>query len=250
MDVLITGAASPLGREIAAAIVQEHRLRLMDTVAVEPPEQCEFFAGSLLDPDDAWRAVRGMDAVILTAAPPAELPEEELAHENALLEWVARGTHVLLSAAVEAGVRRCVYAGTLAIFRDYPDDVYISENWKPLPRLQMGEMSNYMGELVCQEFARENRLTCTSLRLGELVLEEEAEGRRPDLMWLDPRDAAQAFGSALRLDFSDELAWYRRWRVLHVCADIPNPKYLIDRAKSIGFAPVHNFQASWPAVEK
>lgn len=250
MDVLITGAASQLGQAIAAAIGREHRLRLMDTVAVEPPERSEFFAGNVLDPDDAWRAVRGMDAVVHTAIPSQQLPEEVVEREDALLEWVTRGTHVLLSAAVEAGVRRCVYAGTLTLFRDYPDDVYISENWKPLPRNEMGEMSNYLGELVCQEFARERRLTATCLRLGELVLEEEAEGRTPDLMWLDPRDAAQAFQCALRLDFSDEVEWFRRWSVFHVCADIPHPKYLIDRAKSIGFLPVHNFQANWSTAGK
>ena len=191
-----------------------------------------------------------MDAVIHTAAPPQNLPEEELARENALLEWTTRGTHMLLNAAVEAKVRRCVYAGTLTLFRDYPDDVYISESWKPLPRPEMGEMSNYLGELVCQEFARENRLTCTSLRLGELVLEEETKGQTPDLMWVDPRDAAQAFECALRFDSSDEIAWQRRWRIFHICADIPNPKYLIDRARSIGYQPVHNFQTSWSAAGK
>jgi nucleoside-diphosphate-sugar epimerase len=247
MEVLITGAASRLGREIAAAIGQEHRLRLMDTVAVDPPEKSEFFAGSILDPDDAWRAVRGVDAVIHTAALPLPLPAGDLKSEGDRLEWAARGTHVLLSAAADAGVRSCVYAGTLAVFKDYPDDVYISENWKPLPRLEMAEMSNYLGELVCREFVREYRLTCTSLRLGELVPEEETEGRTPDLLWLDPRDAAQAFQCALRLDSSDA-EWFRRWNIFHVCADIPNPKYLIDRARSIGYRPVHNFQASWSAA--
>ncbi len=250
MDVLITGAASRLGREIAAAIGQEHRLRLMDTVAVEPPERSEFFLGNILDPDDAWRAVRGMDAVIHTAVPPIELPEEGREREEALLEWATRGTHVLLSAAVEARVRRCVYAGTLTVFGDYPDDVYISENWKPLPRPDMEQMSNYLGELVCREFARENRLTATSLRLGKLVREEETEGREPDLMWLDPRDAAQAFQCALRLECSDEVEWFRRWSVFHVCADIPLPKYLIDRARGIGYQPVHNFRVHWPNTEK
>ena len=53
--------------------------------------------------------------------------------EQALLERATRGTHVLLSAAVEAGVGRVVYGSTLAVFAAYPDDVYISERWEPQP---------------------------------------------------------------------------------------------------------------------
>jgi nucleoside-diphosphate-sugar epimerase len=250
MNILITGAANRLAQAIAEALGREHHLRLMDRVAVEPPDRAEFFQGDILDPDDAWRAVRGMQALIHTASPPPDLPAGELAGEQALLELGTRGTHELLSAAVKAGIRRCAYAGTLDIFSSYPDDVYISENWKPLPPPEMGTMSNYLGELVCREFAWDYRLTATSLRLGRLVEEEETEGLEPDPLWLDLRDAALAFQCALRLDRSDEVAWSRRWSVYHICADIPNPRCLIDRARSIGYEPVHNFQDRWQAWEK
>lgn len=249
MNVLITGASSRLAQAIAGLLGQHHRLRLMDWVAVEPPAKGESFQGDLREPRDAWQAMRGIQALIHTAAFPPDLPAAGLAREQALLELGARGTHVLLSAAVEAGVRRCVYAGTLALFRDYPDDVYISEEWKPLPSLRMEEMSNYLGELTCREFARTYRLTATSLRLGTLVLEEETEGLTPDPSWLDLRDAAQAFQCALQLDYSDEVSWFRRWHLYHVCAEIPNPRFLIDAAKRIGYQPVHNFQSHWAAAE-
>lgn len=246
MNILITGAASPLAQEIAARLGTEHHLRLMDRVPVAPPERAEFLQGDLLDPSAAWQAVRGMDAVIHTAAPPPDLPEPGLARDQALLELGTRGTHVLLSAVVEAGIRRLVYAGTLDLFRAYPDDVYISENWKPLPSLEMAEMSNYLGELGCREFAHAHRLTATSLRLGTLVREEDAGGHDVDLSWVDPRDAAQAFQCALRLDNSDEVSWVRRWSVFHICADIPNPKYLIEAARGLGYRPVHNFADHHP----
>lgn len=249
MNVLITGAAGRLARAIAAALAPEHRLRLIDRVAVAPPEGTEFLQADLLDPGAMWQAVRGMQAVVHTATPPPDLPAPGLAREQELLELGSRGTHVLLSAAVDAGIRRCVYAGTLALFRDYPADRYISEDWRPLPSLEMAEMSNYLGELVCREFARERRLTATALRLGTLVSEDETEGQSPDPAWLDYRDAAQAVACALKRDASDEVPWMRRWGLFHVCADIPNPRFLIEQARHMGYCPVHNFARHWPALE-
>lgn len=249
MEVLVTGAAGGLGQALGRTLGKEHRLRLMDEVEFQAPEKTQVMQGSVLDPDDAWRAVRGVQAIVHTATPPPGLPLAGHEREQALLDWHTRGTHVLLRAAADAGVRTCVYAGTLEVFRSYPDDVYISEYWKPLPTPDMTEMGNYLGELVCREFARDFRMGNTSLRLGRLVHEESVAGQRPDLMWLDPRDAAQAFACALRQDMSEEVRGARRWRVLHVCADVPHPKYLIQRARAIGYSPEHNFAANWGGRE-
>lgn len=245
MRILITGASSPLAQAVIAELGGAHMLRLMDTVPVEPPEKMECFQGTLLEHDDCWRAVRGMDAVIHTGEPPSELPEDELARDAALLDLATRGTHNLFKAGVEAGVKRFVYGGTLDIFRPYPDDVYISELWKPLPAPDMPEMSRYLGELTCREFARDYMVTITALRLGKLVREEDVAGKPPDLLWLDLRDAAQAFRLALDRDASHEVWWTRRWAMFHICADIPNPKYLIDAAKRLGYQPAYNFEANW-----
>jgi nucleoside-diphosphate-sugar epimerase len=245
MNILITGAASTLAQEIVKALGDTHRLRLMDSVPVTPPEKTEFVQGTLLEQDDAWRAVRGMDAVIHTGEPPPVLPEDALAREQMLLDLGTRGTHNLFKAGVEAGVKRFVYGSTLDIFRPYPDDVYISELWKPLPAPDMPEMSRYLGELTCREFARDFMVTITALRLGKLVYEEEVAGQTPDLLWLDYRDAAQAFRLALDRDMSNRVWWTARWAMAHVCADIPNPKYLLDQIRHLGYKPAHNFKANW-----
>ena len=242
MNVLITGAASRLGRAIATELADDHRLRLVDSIPVEPGENCEFIRGDLVDPELVRQAVRGMDAVIHPGKPPTELPGDELEREERLLDYATRGTHVLFSAGVEAGIRRFVYGSSLEIFCDYPDDIYISEMWKPLPAPEMESMSRYLGELVCREFARDYRVGVTALRLGRLVLEEEVEGQEPDLMWVDIRDAARAFACALRRDTGAEVQWTRRWGLFHICAAIRNGKYLIEPARGMGYSPVHNFE--------
>ena len=244
MKVLITGSASRLGQAVAAELASEHALRLMDEDPVPSVGEAEVVQGSFLEPEVAWRAVRGVDAVVHTGEPPASLAAGSSC-EQALLEWATRGTHVLLSAAVEAGVGRVVYGSTLAVFAAYPDDVYISERWEPQPRAAMGPLSRYLGELTCREMTRAHHIGITALRLGEVVVEEDVRDAEPNLMWLDLRDAAQAFGCALHRDTGRAADWPGRWAVYHIGADIPNAKYLIDHARSMGYEPRYNFAAQW-----
>jgi len=245
MNVLITGAASHLGRAIAAELGADHRLRLVDRTSVPSDENGDFVHADLTDPEAVRLAVRGMDAVIHTGEPPLALPTDELKREQFLLDHATRGTHVLFSTAIQAGVRRFVYGSTLEIFSTYPDDIYISEMWKPRPTPEMGTMSRYLGELTCREFARDHMISVTVLRLGKLVLEEEVEDREPDLMWVDIRDAAQAFSCALERDTSANMQWTGRWGLFHICAPIPNAKYLIEPARGMGYAPQHGFAHDW-----
>ena len=169
MRVLVTGAASALGQEVAAALAADEnaQLRLLDDCAAQR-QDVEWIAAGLTDPDAVRQAVRDVDVVVHTGEPPPA-PESE----EALLDRATRGTHVLLQAAVEAGVKRFVYGSTLEVFRAYPDTVYVTEYYKPLPPTEMAVLARYLGEMTCREFAREHPITVTALRLGKLVREEE-----------------------------------------------------------------------------
>ena len=243
MNILITGASSQLAQTIATELKADHSVRLMDSVPVDVAEGCDFTQGNILDPEDSWEVLRGIDTLIHTGEPPTDLPSDELEREQMLLDLATRGTHVLFSAAVEAGIKKFICASTLSIFNAYPDDVYITELWKPLPSPEIVEMTKYLGELTAREFAREHLVTVTGLRLGELVLEEAVQRETPSLAWLDIRDAAGAFRCALNRDSSSSAWWTQRWAVYHICADIPNPKFLIDQARGIGYQPAHDFQS-------
>ena len=243
MNVLITGAASQLGQQIIAELVSNHQLRLLDNTTPDIKyENLEFIPGSIVDPKIANEAIQSIDVLIHTGEPPQSLPQDPLKRGQMLLDLATRGTHVLFKAAVEAGVKRFIYGSTLEIFGSYPDDIYISEFYKPLPTPEIHQMTRYLGELTCREFARTYMVTVTSLRLGKLVLEEDVADQDLDLMWLDFRDAAQAFQGALRRDQSSSVQWTQRWAVYHICAPLENPKFLISQAGQIGYQPQHNFQ--------
>ncbi len=240
MRILVTGAASALGREIASALAADEsaQLRLLDDCATQQ-QDVEWIAARLTDSDAVRQAVRDVDAVVHTGEPPPAPESEEV-----LLDRVTRGTHVLLQTAVEAGVKRFVYGSTLEVFRSYPDTVYVTEYYKPLPPPELAVLARYLGEITCREFAREHPITVTALRLGKLVREEEVAGQERDLMWVDIRDAAQAFCAALARDASASLNWVPRWAVYHIAAPIAHPKFLIDRAKSMGYRPQHEFRGA------
>jgi len=248
MRILLTGAASDLGRALTSELqAAGHQLRLVDSEAVTASPATEACAADLTNAEDSWRAVRGVDAVIHTGEPPLNTPADGEAREIFLLDYYTRGTHVLLKAAVEAGVKRVVYGSTLDLFRPYPDDVYISEMWRPLPTPDIEPMARYLGELTCREFARDFLVGISALRLGTMALEEEVVGQTPDLMWLDRRDTVQAFCGALERNNADNPNWSRRWELFHVCATPPNPKYLCDRAAQI-VEPQHHFAPAWKAA--
>ena len=246
MNILITGASSQLADAIADELGEDHNLRLMDSVPLDKEGKFEVIQGNILDADDSSQAVCDMDVLIHTGEPPTELPEDTLKREQAILDLATRGTHIIFTAGVKAGIKRFIYASTLAIFHEYPDDIYISELWKPLPSPEIIEMTKYLGELTCREFARDNAVTVTALRLGELVREEVVHEKTPNASWLDIRDAAQAFRHALSRDSSNRIGWQQRWDIYHICADIPNPRFLIDKARGIGYQPTHNFDAHYP----
>ena len=241
MKILITGAASALGREIAAALDETNQVRRLDDCG--PIDECgEWIEASLVDVQAMVEAVRDIDVVIHTGQPPPALPADVLLYEEMLLDLATRGTHVLCQAAVEAGVKRLVYGSTLEVFGDYPDTVFVTEHYKPLPTTEPRVLAQYLGEVVCREFARDYAFTATALRLGRLVWEEDLVGGKLDLLWLDIRDAASAFVQAIERDDSDSLNWGVRWAVYHICAPVTNAKFLIGRAEGMGYAPKRDLQ--------
>ena len=243
--VLVTGAAGILGLEIASAMASDFHIRLFDETKpdVGAGGGGEWRQGSLVDETAIRGAVRDIDVVIHTGDPPLNLPISE--RDETLLDLATRGTHKLYTAAVEAGVKRFVYGGTLEIFADYPDTVYVSEFHRPLPTPEVYSMTRYLGEVTSREFARDFRITVTTLRLGKMVYEEDVAGQDRDLMWLDWRDAASTFRVAASLDRSDEIEWSGlvfpgRYNLYHVCAPADNAKYLCGKSSSL-FAPQHTF---------
>ena len=121
--VLVTGAESPLARAVIAALSGTRHTGddLTDPAAVAPLVQ------------DA--------GAIVHLAPLLSPPHHARRRPGRGADRAARGTHVLLKAAHDAGVRHVVLGSTLALMDAYPEDLEVTEQWRPRPRPRPTEMA-------------------------------------------------------------------------------------------------------------
>src|SRR5690349_4467459 len=201
--LLLTGAASPLGQAVASALASAgERVRPTDAV-------------DLTDPGRAAELVVGIDAIVhlaplaLVERPPERAPAD-------LLDLAARGTHVLYRAALQAGLTRAVQASTLAVMDAYPDDLEVTEQWRPRPRPEPAQLAPYLAELVAREFTRDPQLdrplSVVCLRLAssdDLPLATAAESVARAVAW--QRAGARARG--------------HRFQLFHVADPSPTARY-------------------------
>lgn len=232
--LLVTGGASDLAQALVPNLVDAYNLRLLDERPVPESDDVETLQGSLLNDADVWQAVRGVDAIVHVALAPGESRGDD--H---LLDLAGRGTYSLFGAAIDAGVRQFVLVSSLDLFSAYPDDVYISEEWKPQPSLDLAATAPFLAEEVAREFVREHDITVACLRVGHLA---SGSGGPADPLTVDPDDAAQAVLKALEKGPSGSRNWVRRWSLYHITSELENPRYLITKAKDeLGYEPKHSF---------
>ncbi len=219
LRILLTGASHSLGSAAAAAL--RGASYEVDTTGTE-----------LTDPAAVNTLVDGASAIV-HLAPLAIAGVPEAAQTGELLDEAARGTHVLMKAALDAGVRYVVQGSTLAIMDAYGDDLEVTEQWRPRPRPEPAQLAPYLAELVTREFTRDPALPhwlhAICLRFAPL------DG--PDA--LRPEDAGTAIVQALATLLGGESRAAARghfWQVLHVAAPAPTARYSSHAAaRTIGY---------------
>ncbi|MDY0167323.1 MAG: NAD-dependent epimerase/dehydratase family protein [Thermoguttaceae bacterium] len=222
--VLLTSPESDLSRALAAALGEQFHIRTAD--------------GPLFR-DETGRLDRmlgGVNAVVHVAQPAAAETGAEL------LDQRTRGTYDLLTVAVAKGVELFVYLGSLDVMGGYDPSFQVAEDWRPVPTSDIGQLSHYMAECVCREFARERKLRAIVLRLGAITQEAAARGHSGDVPRVDQADAVQAVRLALEAHFTRQGAGLQAWNVLHVAADVPDGRFPVTRARRVlGYRPQSAF---------
>ncbi|MBI2299531.1 MAG: NAD(P)-dependent oxidoreductase [Armatimonadetes bacterium] len=243
MKIALTGAGSPLGAELAAAIQAEHELVVLDP----EPAGGEHRPVADYDLETLTAALEGVDAAI-HAAVFHPVSTRGLAADQAWLDVAGRGTYNLLQAGAKQELKRVVHLGSLELLGGYDPDLYITESYRALPTDQPRDLAFHLAEQVCFECSRELEPAVVVLRLGRLVRAEEVAGLPFDPLWPDPRDAAAV---AVKVA-STERGQHRRWHhvgLVHVCASRPDAfsqSRILQRW--LEFSPEHIF-AACPPVE-
>ncbi len=229
MNVLLTSAASTLGRALAAGLGDGHRLRLSDRLPVDTDLE---FALSDLDHGDATdQLVAGIETIVHLPNPPAGA--------KSAADWIdaaTRCTYNLLTAATKAGVGQIILISTLDLFLPYDEDMTVRETWRPRPSCDPAILAPHLNEFVAGEFAHTGSLRLLIMRLGHIVRAEQVQGQTFDPMWVDERDIVRAVASALEKDMP-------AYAVAHIQSDSPNARFGIDTARHmLDYEPQFNFE--------
>jgi len=138
---LVTGGAGFIGSHLCQKLLDEgYSVRALDDLSVGKKENippgCEFIQGSILDEAAVGAACRDMDALFHQAARVTIRGSVENFYEDA--ETNLMGTLRLLRAAAAHGVRRFIYASSMAVYADSEKPVPVSEDYQTIPASPYG----------------------------------------------------------------------------------------------------------------
>ncbi len=210
MRILITGMSGLIGSALKTHIEQEHDLTAFNRSDVAGTRTVR---GDLTDIAKLREAVDGQDVVIHLAAKAGEnYSWEELRDTN------IEGTRHVFAAAVDAGVRRVVFASSGATVAGWEfeepykalvegryDDVdewtRITVDMPPRPRGVYGG-TKVWGEALARHFADTSSTQFINVRIGYVNAEDAATNSRTRSVWCSQRDVVQGLTRAASADIA------------------------------------------------
>ena len=229
MKLLVTSAAEALPARLARVLAASHEVVLTGRKA--DPRAPGLVVCDLGHDSTTEDLVQGVDAIIHWGGTD---PEASAADR---LDEATYCTYNLLRAATDAGVPRVVYLSSLSLMHSYPEEYTVTERWRPEPTTSLDDLSCHLGEYVCREYAREQRLAVVCLRLGDLVW----DGKPMSSSALLVKDAVRAVELALTSNVSDDHRWTLLpdpfdWQLYHVQSAVPGARFATSNARTrLGF---------------
>jgi uronate dehydrogenase len=226
VKLLVTSAAEALPARLAHDLAASHDIVMTGRKAAPGLVVCDLGHDSATDD-----LVRGVDAIVHWGATD---PDDSASDR---LDDAAYRTYNLLRSASDVGVPRVVYLSSLSLMHSYPEEYTVTERWRPEPTTSLDDLSCHLGEYVCREYAREQRLAVVCLRLGDLVW----DGKPMSSSALLVKDAVRAVELALTSNVSDDHRWTLLpdpfdWQLYHVQSAVPGARFATSNARTrLGF---------------
>jgi nucleoside-diphosphate-sugar epimerase len=205
------------------------------------PQALQGVEGDLRNPEFLAGQIQDVDTV-LHFTPLSSLPESA----SEAIDIATRGTYVLMTTALAAGVKRLILGSTLDLFDRLPAHWAVSEMWRPRPTPELGQLVPWLAELSVRECVRATEMSALCLRFGCLVDDATAATAPYDPRWLHIEDAVAGVQSALELAASEPPP--RGWSLFHIAAPGDRAKVSPTRAarnragRPFGYQPVHDFR--------
>ena len=171
MRILMVGGSGLVGSMVMPYLKGEHEIRVFDVVAPQDAA-AEYVQASVDDLAAIRGALQGMEAVVYMAL--GRHPDGSRATDDIDKNYdlSVKGLHRTLAAMKEAGLTRLVYTSTLSVHGSRPGGIAHSEDI-PADAPSIYGFTKWLGELVCDYFARAHGMTTVALRLNGPVTREE-----------------------------------------------------------------------------
>ncbi|MHB8579131.1 MAG: NAD-dependent epimerase/dehydratase family protein [Ignavibacteriaceae bacterium] len=166
MKIFVTGATGKVGSRLAPYLLKQgHAVRILARSAERAlalkAQGAEVVVGDLVDNKNLNEAIRGVDAVVHTAAQFRGGISEEVARAVNLDATIA-----LAKAALEAGVTRFVFTSTSNVYRDMNVDRPCREDDILIPAKEIYPKTKIAAEEALLKLYREQGLDIRIMRLS------------------------------------------------------------------------------------
>ena len=208
MNVLLVGGSGHVGTMTLPYMKEHHNFRVLD-LAPPKDKSIEYIQGAVTDVDIVQEALKGMDTFVYMVMLRPTSDRSSVADFPAIVanyDVNAKGLHIVLHAAREAGIRHGVYTSTFTVHErtrnSFPDEDIV-------PRDNPGVygLTKSFGEQVCEYFAREHNMSLIALRITgpstrEQWLERRSQPKDPSvhIWWTDEEDLARAYLAAISVE--------------------------------------------------
>lgn len=160
--VLVTGGSGFIGKEVAKQLLNKKcKVRLFDLVGTNIEEIDSCHTGSILDPYELSKAIRGCDYVIHLAAAVGVQRTEENRLECLFIN--IQGTVNVLDACVRERVKKIVFASSSEVYGE-PRSSPITEE-APLSPISNYAVSKIVGEQYLNAYAETYNIKYNIVRL-------------------------------------------------------------------------------------
>ncbi|WJM08811.1 NAD(P)-dependent oxidoreductase [Paenibacillus sp. PK1-4R] len=230
MNILITGAAGKIGRDLSEA----YHLRLtdlnIDRLHTYQETDHEIMTLDVTDPEACQHACEGMDVVVHLAGDPSP----NAGFYESLLDINIKGTFNVFRAAKDQGVQRVILASSAQTIEGYPIDAQVYPDMPTHPRNLYG-VSKCFGESLASYFAYTEGLQSVAIRIGAY------DDFQPDGPALEARDMSAYISPADLCDLMFKAITATNLEPFTILHGISNNRFkrlnLETTQKQVGYAP-------------